>query len=101
VLPEGIASTLMAAIPGSDSLLSAADNQAGRGGITGMLGGALSCVTGGSAGAVTQALGQLQELGFDSDKSKSLISEVVSYAKEHTPPEVSAELEKNLPGRLT
>ncbi len=92
MLPEGSVSTLMAAIPGSDALLSAADNQAGRGGITSMLGG---------AGAVTQALGQLQGLGLDSDKSKSLISEVVSYAKEHTPPGVSAKLEKNLPGGLT
>lgn len=100
VLPESVVSSLMSAIPGSDALLGAADSQAGSGGITGMLGGALSSVTGGSTGAVTQALGKLQGLGLDGDKSKSLVSEVLSYAKEQVPPEVSAELEKNLPSGL-
>ncbi len=100
VLPDGVVSQLMGAIPGADALLGAADSQAGSGGITGMLGGALSSVTGGSAGAVTQALGQLQGLGLDSDKSKSLVSEVIGFAKENAPPEVVSALESNIPSGL-
>ena len=78
VLPYGGVSPLMGAIPGADALMSAADRQAGSGGITGMLGGALSSVTGGSTGAVTKALGQLQ--GLDTNTSKSLLGEVVGFA---------------------
>ena len=100
VLPDGVVSSLMGAIPGADALMSAADSQAGSGGITGMLGGALSSVTGGSTGAVTKALGQLQGLGLDTDTSKSLLGEVVGFAKEQAPPEVAAAIEENLPGGL-
>jgi hypothetical protein len=98
VLPDGVVSSLMGAIPGADALMSAADSEAGSGGITGMLGGALSSVTGGSTGAVTKALGQLQGLGLDTDTSKSLLGEVVGFAKEQVPPEVAAAIEENLPG---
>ena len=100
VLPDGVVSSLMGAIPGADALISAADSQAGGGGITGMLGGALSSVTGGSTGAVTKALGQLQGLALDTDTSKSLVSEVVSFAKEQAPPDVVAAIAQNLPPNL-
>ena len=97
VLPKGVVTQLMGAIPGSDALMSAADSQAGSGGITGMLGGALSSITGSSSGAITQALGQLQGLGLDTSTSKSLVGEVIGFAKENAPPEVVAAIEENMP----
>jgi len=100
VLPEGTVQSLMSAIPGADTLMDAAKAQAGSGGITGILGGALASVTGGSTGAVTKALGQLQGLGLDTGTSKSLVTEVVNFAKENAPAEVVAQIEQNMPSEF-
>ncbi|SRR6056297_1726890 len=100
VLPEGTASSVMNALPGTESLLSEA-NQAGSGGIGGMLGGALSSVTGGSAGAVTKAISQMQSLGLSTDQAKGVASEVVNFAKENVPADVAATMNEKLPNSLT
>jgi hypothetical protein len=60
----------------------------------------LSSITGSSSGAITQALGQLQGLGLDTSTSKSLVGEVIGFAKENAPPEVVAAIEENMPGDL-
>ena len=95
VLPEGIASNLMSALPGADSLLGAAD-QAGSGGLGGMLGGAMSSLTGGNAGAVTEALGKLQGLGLETEQAKGVAQQVVDFAKEQAPADVGAALDEHL-----
>ena len=47
---------------------------------------------------MTKALGQLQGFGLDTNTSKSLLGEVVGFAKEQAPPEVAAAIEENRPG---
>ena len=95
VLPEGVVSSLMSALPGADSLMDAA-GEAGGGGISGMLGGAMSSLTGGSTGAITQAMSQLQGLGLDTEQAKGVAQQVVGFAKENTPANVSTALEEHV-----
>ncbi|MCH9809228.1 MAG: DUF2267 domain-containing protein [Alphaproteobacteria bacterium] len=95
VLPEGLASSLMAAMPGAESLMGEAQ-EAGGGGLGGMLGGAMSSLGGGSAGAAMQALSQLQGLGLGTDQAKSVTQQVVGFAKEQAPPDVGAALDEKL-----
>ena len=99
VLPEGTASSLMGALPGAESLLGDAE-QAGSGGITGLLGGAVSSLTGGSSGAITQAMSQLQGLGLDADQAKGVAAQVVGFAKERVPADVSTALDEHIGGLL-
>ena len=97
VLPDGTAAQLMSSFSGAESLMSEA-SQAGSGGIGGMLGGALSSLTGGSAGAVTQALGQMQSLGLSTDQAKGVAGQVIGFAREQAPPEVASVLDDKLSG---
>ena len=100
VLPEGIVSSLMGALPGADALMGEADQAGGSGGIGGMLGGAMSSLTGGGAGAVTQALGQLQGLGLGTDQAKGVAEQVIGFAKEQAPADVGAALDEHVGGLL-
>ena len=99
ILPEGMASQLLSSLGGAEDLMSQA-SEAGSGGIGGMLGGALSSVTGGSAGAVTQALSQMQGLGLDTDQAKGVAGEVVNFAKEQAPADIGSALDEHLGGLL-
>ncbi|MEM9027810.1 MAG: DUF2780 domain-containing protein [Pseudomonadota bacterium] len=95
VLPDGISSSLMGALPGADSLLSEAGDS-GDSGLGGMLGGAISSLTGGSTGALAQAMSQLQGLGLGGDQAKGVIQQIVSFAKEHAPADVGAALDEHV-----
>lgn len=100
VLPDSVVSSLMGALPGADSLMEAG-GEAGSGGIGGMLGGALSSVTGGSAGAITQAMGQLQSLGLNTEQAQGVAQQVVGFAKENAPADVSTALEEHVGSLLS
>ncbi len=103
VLPQDLVAKLMSAIPGADTLISAAEEKgAGAGGmpdIGGMIGGALGSLTGGSSGgALMEVLGKLQRLGLSTDQSAAVGSEVMAFIKEKAPADVTAEIEKTLAG---
>ena len=95
VLPEEITSALLGAIPGADSLMDAG-GEAGSGGIGGMLGGAMSSLAGGNAGAITQAMSALQGLGLDTNQAQGVAQQLMGFAKEQAPENVSAALEEHL-----
>jgi len=99
VLPEGTATQILSSLGGADSLMSEA-TQAGKGGLGGMIGGALSSVTGGSAGAVTEAMSKMQSLGLNSDQAKGVAQQVIGFAKEQAPSDATAELDKKFSGLL-
>lgn len=95
VLPEDVTSGLLGAIPGAESLLEAGA-EAGSGGIGGMLGGAMSSLTGGNTGAITQAMSQLQGLGLDTGQAQGVAQQLLGFAKEHAPSNVSTAIEEQL-----
>lgn len=84
-------------IPGADGLIASAEQDTGGGGIGGLVGGALSSLTGGNAGAVTKALGQLQSLGLSTDQSKSVGNAVLGFIKENAPESLRQTIESNVP----
>ena len=103
VLPPDMVAKLMGAIPGAESLISAAEEKEAAAGtmpdIGGMIGGALGSLTGGSSGgALMEVLGKLQGLGLSTDQSTAVGSEVMAFIKEKAPADVTAEIEKTLAG---